>query len=234
MAAAPAPPESAQGEVEHEVLSLGVLCMQSIVGRKFVTNEALLQLCSFCAHTDMLLMPAAADATDSAPTPPAPPPPPRRDDDASSLLGAQLRRKLLALVRGRFPMLLERVEGGAAALRELLGGALFDALRAEHEEGERAKRFLSGMRGGGSVVEARPCVAASPTVTQGGAGGQRECYPYAALVAGVAWPPGVRAAAREEHLADGEFESVFGFGRAEFAALCKYKRVQHKKRVNLF
>jgi len=206
--------------------------MQSIAGRKFVTNEALLQLCSFCAHTDMLLVPAAAEATDSAPAPPAPPP--RRDDDASSLLGAQLRRKLLALVRGRFPMLLERVEGGAAALRELLGGGLFDVLRAEHEEGERAKRFLSGMRGGGSVVEARPCAVASPTLTQGGAGGQRECYPYTALVAGVAWPPGVRAAAREEHLADGEFESVFGFGRAEFAALCKYKRVQHKKRVNLF
>ena len=48
-----------------------------------------------------------------------------------------LRQPLLRIVRNRFPMLLDHVEGGAEALRECLGAEVFDSLLGELEAGEQ-------------------------------------------------------------------------------------------------
>ena len=58
-------------------------------------------------------------------------------------------------------------------------------------------------------------------------------YPLEALQ-GSELPPGVNPGAKEQHLSDDEFFSVFGKSKADFAALPKWKRANFKKQHGLF
>lgn len=59
-------------------------------------------------------------------------------------------------------------------------------------------------------------------------------FACAELKAGVALPPAVDPARKEEYLRDEEFRALFGTSKEAFRELPKWKRAQHKERVGLF
>lgn len=194
-------------DVRRSPPALRTLCLKRLLSTKFVSNQTLLALLSVVpldpSADPVLVHAVTVDET------------------------AQLRHRLLACTRERFPMLLERVDGGADALEQLLGARVFGMLQGELVEGEKAKAALTNMRSG-SVVEPVK-VALRRGDSDGG-----HYYPYEALIAGADWPGGVDPTMRESYLRDDDFRAVFGFSRDEFLQLDRHKRLFHKKRVKLF
>lgn len=74
-----------------------------------------------------------------------------------------------------------------------------------------------------------PALAAAVVAPSDGASA---IFSIAELKAGA--PPGVDPRAKERHLSDGDFGTIFGMSKGEFAALKAWKQAELKKKVGLF
>ena len=186
--------------------ALRTLCLKRLLSTKFIPNQTLLAVLSV-VPLDPAVDPAPLAVS---------------QDEFN-----QLRYRLLTCARERFPMLLERVDGGADAMKKLLGERVFSMLLGELKATEKAKGHLTNMRSG-SVLKP------TKVVLQRGDSDGGQYYPFEALVAGADWPEGVDPTKRESYLRDSDFTEVFGFSRAEFVQMDRHKQLFHKKRVRLF
>jgi len=126
----------------------------------------------------------------------------------------------------RFPFMKEKYEENT--LRVALGPSLFDRLNELYLSREEEKRRFRGMTRSGSIVEPRL------TGWEGVVVYDDTKLPYSALRQGVVYPEGVDIKNREKYLSDDEFKRVLGFTKEEWKGMCRYKKIEHKKRVGLF
>jgi hypothetical protein len=145
---------------------------------------------------------------------------------ASLDLGADevgaIRRKL----KNALPLLLERFTEDS--LSACLGDAFMVDVKSWLEDRTAAEAFRRNTCAG-FVIEAGVTEWSDKSIDDFPDG-----VPLAGLVKGVVYPRGVDVRNREMHLADEDFERVLGMTKRQWEGVCRAKKIEIKKTVNLF